>query len=271
MLSEHFLTALEMNTRVVDGAKEAKELRIRGMAEIMHSSDASPIEAILQAALLDAEHTDLSWIQPPPEDHGWTLALDALRFLTNVVRHFKPRHILEFGSGLSTLVLARAAAALAHECRISSLDHDPEFGAAAAESCLNHVNETCYVAFQTAPLVARWYGDKFVPTYLIKPKQLASEIPVDLVLIDGPPAVLGGREGTLYQAMDYVKPGALVLIDDARRREERKALTNWQDMLGSAIEVIELPAFTKGLAAIIVHEPVRGNDLSTHRLKLEKW
>lgn len=265
-----FLDRPKIDRRGVDGAKEAKELRTRVMAEIRHPSDAPPIGAILQAALLDAEHTDLSWIQPPPEDHGWTLALDALRFITNVVRHFKPRHILEFGSGLSTLVLARAAAGLAHECRISSLDHDPEFGAAAAACCLNHVKKTCYVAFQTAPLVARLYGDKFVPTYLIKPKQLASEISVDLVLIDGPPAVLGGREGTLYQAMDYVKPGALVLVDDSRRREEREALTNWQDMLGSAIEVIELPAFTKGMAAIIVHEPVRGNDLSTHRLKLEK-
>jgi len=236
----------------------------------MDPSNTASVGSILQAAVLDADQTDLSWIQPPPPDCGWTLALDALRFITSVVRHFKPKHVLEFGSGLSTQVLARAAADLENECGISSVDHDPEFGAAAAQSCLSHTGKTCHVAFQTAHLVARAYGGKFVPAYFIKPEQFASKMPVDLVLIDGPPAVLGGREGTLYQAMDYMKPGALALLDDSGRREERAALANWQDILGSAIEVIELPGFTKGMAAIIVHEPVRGTELWAHRLNLEK-
>jgi hypothetical protein len=236
----------------------------------MDPSNTPSIGSILQAAVLDADQTDLSWIQPPPPDCGWTLALDALLFITNVVRHFKPRHVLEFGSGLSTQVLARAAADLADECSISSVDHDPEFGAAAAQSCLSNTGKTCHVAFQTAHLVTRAYGGKFVPAYLIKPEQFASQMPVDLVLIDGPPAALGGREGTLYQAMDYMKPGTLVLLDDSGRREERAALANWQDMLGSAIEAIELPGFTKGMAAIIVHEPVRSTELWAHRLNLEK-
>jgi predicted O-methyltransferase YrrM len=235
----------------------------------MNRSKSPSIGSILGAALLDAGQTDLSWIQPPP-DSGWTLALDALRFITNVVRHVKPRHILEFGSGLSTQVLARAAGGLKNECSISSVDHDPEFGAAAAQSYFGQTGKMCRVAFQTAPLVAREYGGKFVPAYLIKPERFASEAPVDLVLVDGPPAVLGGREGTLYQAMDYMKPGTLVLLDDSRRREERAALANWQDTLGSTIEVIELTGFTKGMTAIIVHESVRSTELWAHRLNLAK-
>jgi predicted O-methyltransferase YrrM len=236
------------------------------LAEIVNPSNSPPVGSVLEAAVLDAGQTDLSWIQPPPPDKGWTLALDALRFINTVVRYFKPRHILEFGSGLSTQVLARAAAGLAHECGISSVDHDPDFAAAAALRCFGQTGKMCRVAFQIAPLVAREYGGKFVPAYLMKPERFVSQMPVDLVLIDGPPAVLGGREGTLYQAMDYVKPGTLVLLDDSARREERAALANWQGMLGSAIEVIELPGFTKGMAAIIVHGPVRSTDLFTHRL-----
>jgi predicted O-methyltransferase YrrM len=240
------------------------------LAEIMDPSGTRSIGSILQAAIYDAGQTDLSWIQPPPSDYGWTLAPDALRFISQVIRHFQPRHVLEFGSGLSTQVLARAATGLERQCSISSVDHDPEFGAAAEESSLRHAGKMCNLALQTAPLVVRVYGNKLVPAYLIKPGQFASNLPVDLVLIDGPPAVLGGREGTLYQAMDYLKPGALLLLDDSERREERATLANWQEMLGSAIEVTELTGFTRGMAAIIVHEPVRSTELWAHRQRVEK-
>ena len=228
----------------------------------MSPSQTSSIGSILHEALVDSPHTDLSWIQTSSIDWNWTLALDALRFITNVVRHFKPEHVLEFGSGLSTQALARAAEASGHECSISSIDHDPEFAVAAQQDCLNYNGTMCRVAFQTAPLVARLYAGKFVPTYLIKPELFASTKLVDLVLMDGPPAVLGGREGTFYQAMGYVRPGALVLLDDSNRKEEQAALANWQLMFGSAIEVIELPGFVKGMAAIVVHEPVRTTEHS---------
>src|ERR1051326_4400992 len=114
----------------------------------MNPSSSSSIGCIVETAVLEARQTDLSWIQHPP-DSGWSLALDALRFIACVVQHARPRHILEFGSGLSTRVLARAAAALEHECCISSLDHDPEFGAAAVQSYFGQTEKMCRVAFQT--------------------------------------------------------------------------------------------------------------------------
>jgi predicted O-methyltransferase YrrM len=205
-------------------------------------------------ALVNAAGVDLSWIQPPPRNDWWTLAPDALRLLVSLVTHVRPRHILEFGSGLSTRVLAWACAESQPSCRITSIDHDPEYSQIAQKE-LAACPLNCHVKFQIAPLVARTYRGKLLPTYHLRRRQFASQRPVDLVLIDGPVWPLGGREGTLYQILELTHPGTIVLLDDAGRKEEAGVLANWQAVLGDAIEVRLLPDFIKGLAAIIVREP----------------
>jgi predicted O-methyltransferase YrrM len=205
-------------------------------------------------ALVDAAEVDLSWIQPPPRNDSWTVAPDALRLLVSLVTHARPRHILEFGSGLSTRVLAWACSESQPSCRITTIDHDPEYSQTAQEefaACpLN-----CHVKFQIAPVVARTYRGKLLPTYHLRRRQFASQRPVDLVLIDGPVWPVGGREGTLYQILELSRPGTIVLLDDAGRKEETGVLADWQAVLGDAIETRLLPGFAKGLAAIIVREP----------------
>lgn len=213
---------------------------------------------------------EFSWNQSYVSDGGWSMEQDALRFLSAVVVSLKPQHILEFGSGLSTHVLALAAQRLANTCFISSIDHDPVFGAQAALKYSEHeqVHTNCHVSFQIAPLVAREYGGKWLPSYLINPAHFASHHPIDLVVIDGPPTVLGGREGTLYQMLDFSKSGTLMLLDDADRREEQVAISHWKQNLVDAIEVIELPGFSKGMVAIIIREPVCKSNLLTYWLRL---
>jgi predicted O-methyltransferase YrrM len=225
--------------------------------------------AALDAALTDATAVDLSWIQPPPAADDWTLAPDALRFLTSLVRHLQPRHILEFGSGLSTKVLARACFESGPSVGISSVDHDPEFGRRPGTASHDHPLRV-RVRFQLAPVVARDCGAKLLPVYLLRPDRFASRCAVDLVLIDGPPITLGGREGVLYQVMDFARPGTLVLLDDAQRRSERSAVGHWVDTLEEAIEVRTPAGFTKGLAAIIIREPVPRRELWERKLALAK-
>lgn len=208
----------------------------------------------VHGALVDAAGVDLSWIQPPPRNDSWTLAPDALRLLVSLVAHARPRHILEFGSGLSTRVLAWACAESQPSCRITSIDHDPEYGQIARKE-LAACPLSRHVKFQMAPLVARTYRGKLLPTYHFRRRQFASQRPVDLVLIDGPVWPLGGREGTLYQILELTRPGTIVLLDDAGRKEEAGVLANWRAGLGDAIETRLLPDFVKGLAAIIVREP----------------
>ena len=89
----------------------------------------------------------------------------------------------------------------------------------------------------------------------------------DLMIIDGPPNCLGGREGVLYQAMQWARAGTLVLLDDANRREEQSAISCWKDTLGEAITVEYLSGFAKGLSAIVIHEPIPIASLWSRRLE----
>lgn len=248
-----------------------------------------PIEKAMQqlkAALEQSASVDLSWIQPPPTAHDWTLAPDALRMVTQIVNVVRPRHILELGSGLSTRVLARTAASLKPACVISSVDHDPQYNYGASEAAQKKEAADgaapsadaadappvpmAKVKFHLAPLVVREFGGKLVGVYLMDPKKLASKRPVDLVVIDGPPINLGGREGTLYQVMDYVRPGTIILLDDSKRPEERAAIQAWQDNFGDAIHAEQLPGFAKGMAAIIIRKPVPMAQFWRYRFDLTK-
>lgn len=222
--------------------------------------------AALEAAIADERAVDLAWITPAPTADGWTLAPDALRFLARLVEALKPKYILEFGSGLSTRMLARSCSDAGLQCRISSVDHDPEFGEAAIEPALPGVK----VRVQVAPIVARDFGGKLLPQYLLNSRKLASRHSADLILVDGPPIALGGREGALYQAVQLSRPGTLVLLDDADRTSERKAIANLQDNLGGAIEARMLQGFTKGMAAIIVREPIPSDTLWQRKLVTAK-
>src|SRR4051794_40977736 len=90
-------------------------------------SEGNVSDVNLADLLREAATVDLSWIVPPPAADGWTLAPDALRFVTAAMRTLRPRHVLEMGSGLSTRLLAREAKGLGNGCVISSVDHDPQY------------------------------------------------------------------------------------------------------------------------------------------------
>lgn len=60
----------------------------------------------LGRALAASGSIDLTAIEPPVHVGKWTLSAEALRLLVSLVEELNPRHVLEFGSGLSTRVLA---------------------------------------------------------------------------------------------------------------------------------------------------------------------
>lgn len=219
--------------------------------------DTARVWQAVDTARAEAAGEDLAWIGRLPPSNGWMLAPDALRLLMRLVATLQPRHILEFGSGLSTRALARACGPLPGPRAISSVDHDPGFGPSAAKDYAASASPTnVRTRFQVAPIVARDCGGQLLPVYAWRTAAFASRRPLDLVLIDGPPTLLGGREGTLYQAMDHARPGTVIVLDDAGRPEERAAVARWRETLGPAIDARYYGDYAKGLAIIIVREPV---------------
>jgi hypothetical protein len=219
----------------------------------------------LARALAARDQSDLSWLQPPPSADGWTLAPDALRLLDALVGELRPRHVIEFGAGTSTAVITRACTIVGSTCAITSIDHDPEFGVPDSRGVSVIASHVTLSSVQ-APLVARDCGAKLLPTYFLRADQRASAEAADLVLIDGPPVSLGGREGVLYQVLPWCRPGTIVLLDDAARGSERSAVHHWQTTLGGAIDVRRLEGFVKGLVAVIVRDTRPADDLWAWRV-----
>ncbi len=211
--------------------------------------------ATLEAALDRAPSVDVSWIEPPPAEAGWALAADMLRLLTALVETRRPRHVVEFGSGTSTVVLARIAARVGR-CVVTSLESDPACAAQSADA-LSRIEGRELVSLQLAPLVARVRGEALYPAYLVDRAKVASPRPAEIILIDGPPAALGGRAGMLYQALDYADCGSIILLDDAEREDERHAVEMWRAQLGDAIEVCKPEGFERGLAVIVLAAPTK--------------
>jgi predicted O-methyltransferase YrrM len=206
------------------------------------------------------DSVDLSWLDPLPPDDGWTLAPDTIAFVTALVAELEPRHILEFGSGLSTRVLTRAAQSLPTPARVTSLESDPEEFARARA-----LPEADLVDLRLAPVVARDWGGKVVPFYAVEGELAA---PVDLALIDGPPEALGGREGILYQLLGWSRPGTVAVLDDAARGAERAAIRAWRDNLGQSLDVELVPGYAKGLAVVELRDDLARIDAWTHRAAL---
>lgn len=211
---------------------------------------------------------DLSWIQPPPRESDWRLAPGALRLTMALAQTLRARHVIEFGAGLSTRALGRALAAGSGRAAISSIDHDPEYGALARRAYEAAPAPRVTVRFQIAPVVMRECGGELLPVYAINPARIAARRAADLILIDGPPEPLGGRQGTLCQAMAFARPGTIVLLDDAGRSHERRVLAAWEQDFGDAIEVLQRSDSPKGMAALLVRQPVPAARLWGHRATL---
>jgi predicted O-methyltransferase YrrM len=219
-------------------------------------------------ALRQYLNVDLSCLLAAGERSSWSLSNDALQFVWALVSELVPCHIVEFGSGSSTVVMALASDCQAKPCFITSVEHDPDFLEFTRREFLTRPDLLSRIELRLAPLVARDFAARVLPAY--HPSQLKDlkQPFADLVVIDGPPVALGGREGTLYQALDLARPGTVVLMDDAKRLQERCALSRWRENLGYAIETMEFDDFEKGLAAIVVRVPVRAHELDQHRLQL---
>jgi predicted O-methyltransferase YrrM len=189
----------------------------------------------------------------------WSLDEDALRFCIALVEGLRPRRIVEFGSGISSLALTSACAPMGDDWRMWSIEHDPAF-LELSRRLLGAAGLERRVDFVLAPLVLRWIAGEERPVYHLPPETEVWE-KADLIVIDGPPSALGGRGGVLYQAMSFARAGTVVLLDDADRDQERAALADWTLRFGDAIEVRALPGFARGLAAIVVNTPVPGGEL----------
>lgn len=149
----------------------------------------------------------------------WSLGEEAFETIVSIFAEFKPKRIVEFGSGVSSIRLALAFP----DSEIISMDHDENFFKATCALREKWAPES-RLEIRHAPLKYQWFAGCRYLSY----DKVEIPGPIDAAVIDGPPVfTLRGREACLYQIYDRLKTGGLAILDDYRRAEEKAVVRNW--------------------------------------------
>jgi predicted O-methyltransferase YrrM len=179
---------------------------------------------------------------------SWALDPASCRFLAAFTRALGARRVLEFGSGFSTLMMAREIEQ--HEGNyLLSIDDSPHYSALAKEA---YEGSGCQakVEFRVAPLRPRFYGPRLLLSYSLPKGLLEALGPFDLVLIDAPHHDYG-RESVFYDVFSAVAQGGYIVLDDANREDmERKYVRAWQAAYGDAMDPVLLEGIGNGLGVM---------------------
>jgi len=178
----------------------------------------------LQGEVLNGLYADLAFRKSLPATRGFAASPDFLRVLAHHVIQARPKDILECGSGVSTVVLARACE-LNGNGRVHSLEHLADF-AERTRSELEHHGLEKYGEVLDAPLTRHhldggawsWYGLQALPS-----------LQFDMLVIDGPPETTGplARYPAGPLLFPHLKFGASIFLDDANRHDEKEAVARW--------------------------------------------
>lgn len=159
-----------------------------------------------------------SWALELPRFTNWLLPDDALDTVRTLIAQHEPQLLLEVGSGRSTVVLAHA---MRGRGRFVSLEDQPEY-AAEVRSYLERnqlpgeVRCSALVPYEPGLV---WYGaDAWEDLYGI-----------DMLLVDGPVGATApqARYPALPLLAGRLLPGALVILDDTYRQDEKQVLRRW--------------------------------------------
>lgn len=154
-----------------------------------------------------------------PNLGSWKADTGLLRLVTDHILAHRPKLVVEFGMGASTLVLARALQ-LAGGGRLISFDQHADFVEATGAWLAEHGLGAELHAVPLAPAEGwpgLWYDHGPLPDG------------IDLMLVDGPPWALHpltrGGAATLF---DRIAPGGTVMLDDGARPGERLVARRWR-------------------------------------------
>ena len=217
----------KVNTRIArEIAASTKELK----AEVWQSYRQS--EAMQQLLSL------LKFSAPVPPTRSWAASPDLLLTLAQLVRTHNPKLVVELGSGVSTLVVAKAGAK-----KVISIDHSGEFADKTREILKEH--KVRGVEIRVAQLKAHISGVDWYDTAVIKDLKR-----IDLLIVDGPPGSKNpeARMPARAEFIAKLSPKAIIVIDDVNREGERKLAEAFAKALPN--HVLTIYPHEKGTAVI---------------------
>lgn len=161
---------------------------------------------------------------PFPEFTPVAAAPDLLSHIVTAVLTRRPRLVVEFGSGMSTLAAGLALQKLGSGGRLVSIENDAEY-LAATRRLVEANGLSSVVEFRHAPLqdfqvregVMRWYA----------PQAYQDVARVDLLLVDGP-YDMKCRYPALPEFETRLTTDALIICDDSRWPDFAEVVRRWE-------------------------------------------
>jgi predicted O-methyltransferase YrrM len=136
----------------------------------------------------------------------------------------KPQTVMEYSSGISTVVLARCVQ-LNGTGHVYSLENSPEY-AIKTRVLLEQHGLADWATVLDAPLVTQftrtpWYDESAIPAELTA---------IDMLVVDGPPASTAplARYPALPRLHSRMSANCTVMLDDADRSDEVEMLRRWK-------------------------------------------
>ena len=177
------------------------------------------VESLVQ---LYARYPELK--MPMPNSGGWAIDAQALGHMITLIEERRPQRILELGSGTSTIWVGYLCHTIGG--KLVSLDHLQNYLTLTQTAVDRHeLNEQ--VECRLAPLEPTECDGETYQWYSAAAYSDLTDI--DLVIADGPPAATGpqARYPSLPMLMDRLAPNAMIILDDAHRKDEAEIVEAW--------------------------------------------
>jgi predicted O-methyltransferase YrrM len=202
---------------------------------------------------------------PLPFGGDYALTGDAAAVLVRQVALLRPRVVVECGSGVSTVLVAKLLKDHGGG-RIYSLDHDPEW-AAVTRKFLSAAGLDDHAVVLDAPLVSQIIDGREFHWYRL-PEIIENIEHIDLLIVDGPPQSTDAaglpRYPALPRFLDKLSPTAEIFVDDAARPPEQEMIRQWTTHFPGwhALHLATVPG-TCLLSRVAVHRrPDAGADMA---------
>lgn len=195
----------------------------------------------------------LDYIENP--DYGnWRVEKDFCQALGAYCRKYKPKKVIEFGTGLTTEILAHEIGQ-GNVQEVISVDHLNDFPGHPREK-LSRLEAGKNISYVVGSIGLHYLAGKMLQFYAWDKSNDNLFKNADLVLVDGPPYFFNGREAALYKIFGYLKKGGVLFLDDSRRQDkELTFLKRWKNYYGENVDVFwDLDNFKKGLGVVIKND-----------------
>ena len=176
-------------------------------------------------------------LDSPPLDYGnWAIDPFFGKVLAQLIHRHEPTHILECGSGTSTVFMARLQKRVCREGTVTALEHLDEYAQKSCQLVEDHgLSEMAEVVF--APLEECEVEGEPLTWYGVDPRRF-EENKIDMMVVDGPPHSTGplARYPAVFILEPYLSDDCVIVMDDGDRDDEQRTARRWADLLGAELE-----------------------------------